>query len=102
MAFETQCHVGKSRLSEATGDVVLGELVARVGEYAIRLADLDEIAEMEISRTLRNARRLLHRVSHDDDGITLPQLFHEVLDARGGDRVESAARLVQDRKRVGG
>src|SRR4051812_4686983 len=82
--------------AETTRDVILGELVARVGEDAIRLADLDEVTEVEICRALRNARRLLHRVRDDDDRVTLPQLLHEVLDARGGDRVERAARLVHE------
>src|SRR6185436_11144947 len=84
------------RSTEAASDVILGELVARIGEDAIGLAHLDEIAEMEIGRALRNTRRLLHRMRHDDDGITLPQLLHEVLDACGGDRVERTAGLVHE------
>src|SRR5881394_318842 len=37
-------------LTETARDVVFGELVSRVREDAIRLADLDEIAEMEVRR----------------------------------------------------
>src|SRR3954466_3718310 len=93
----------RSRSAEASGDVVLGEFVARVGEDAIGLAHFDEIAKVEVGGALRNTRGLLHRVRHDDDRVALPQLFHEVLDARGGDRVEGAAGLVhEDHLRVHG
>src|SRR5215468_5216760 len=84
------------RSAETAGDVVLGELVARIREDAVRLAHFDEVAEMEVRRPLRHARGLLHRVRDDDDRIALAQLFHEILDARGRDGVERGARLVHE------
>src|SRR5262245_24421059 len=78
-------------LAKAAGDVVFRQLVAGVREDAIRLAHLDEIAEMEVRRALRNARGLLHRVRDDDDGVDRAQLVDEVFDLRRGDGVERRA-----------
>src|SRR5215472_7316611 len=82
--------------AEPTGDVVLGEAVARVGEQAIGLTDLDQLAEMEVRRALRHTCRLLHGVGDDHDRVGLAQLIDQVLDARGGDRIERRARLVHE------
>ena len=49
---------------------------------------------MEVRGALRDTGGLLHRVGHDHDGVVLPQLVDELLDARGGDRVEGRAGLV--------
>ena len=58
---------------------------------------------MEERRTLRNARRLLHRVGDDDDAVVLPQLVDQLLDLGRGDRIERRAGLVhQDHLRVDG
>ena len=54
-----------------------------------------------------DARGLLHVVRDDDDREVALELLHEVLDARGRDRVERRARLVHqhdvglDRERTG-
>src|SRR5215469_8800773 len=70
--------------------------MTRVGKYAIRIADLDELTEMEVRGALRDARRLLHGVGHDHDGVGLAQLIDQILDARGRDRIERRARLVHE------
>ena len=52
-----------ARSAEPAGDVVLGEAVARIGEYAIGVTDLDELAEVEVRGALRHARRLILKCS---------------------------------------
>src|SRR5678815_2969517 len=90
-------------LAEPARNVVFGELVARVRENAIRLAHLDEIAQVKVRRALRNPRGLLHGVGHDHDRVALPQLLHEIFDARGGDRIERRTGLVhEDHFRIDG
>src|ERR1700721_999841 len=68
--------------TEAAGDVIFGQLLLRIGENQIRRADLDQIALMEIGGTLRNPRRLLHIVGHDDNGVIRAQLVDQILDLR--------------------
>src|SRR4051812_39058813 len=85
---------GPRSSAEAPRDVVFRELVARVREDAVRLADFDQVAEMEVRRTLGNTRGLLHGMRDDDDRIRLAQLVDEVFDLRRRDRVERGARLV--------
>ena len=41
-----------------------------------------------------DASGLLHVVGHDDDRVFALDLLHQVLDLRGGDRVQRRARLV--------
>src|SRR5262252_4510685 len=81
-------------LTEPPGDVVLGDLLPGVGENLFRSVMLDESAEHEEGRVLRNARRLLHVVGHDDDRIVAFQLVDELLDLLRCDRVERGSRLV--------
>src|SRR5437867_2674783 len=69
------------RLAEPPGDVVLGQSVPRIREEPVGLADLDELAQMEVCRALRHARGLLHRVRDDDDRVGGSQLIDEILDA---------------------
>ena len=45
---------------------------------------------------VRDARRLLHVVRHDDDRVVALELVHEILDARRRDRVECGRRLVHE------
>ena len=49
---------------------------------------IDQVAEVEVRRALRYARRLLHVVRNDDDGVVLAQLVNEILDLRRRDRIE--------------
>src|SRR6516164_5039953 len=85
-----------ARSAEPAGDVVLGEAVARVGEKAVGLTDLDQLAEMKVGRALRYARGLLHGVRDDHDGVGLAQLIDQVLDASRGNRIERRAGLVHE------
>src|SRR6516165_6796981 len=87
---------GRPSSAESPGNVVLGEAVARVGEQPIGLADLDQLTEMEVRGALRYACRLLHGVGDDHDRVGLAQLIDQVLDARGGDRIERRAGLVHE------
>src|SRR6516165_4446297 len=81
---------------EASGDVVLGETMPGVGEHAIGIAHLDQLAEVEIGGTLRYARSLLHGVRHDHDRVRLAQLIDQILYARGRNRIERRAGLVHE------
>src|SRR5882762_11419844 len=81
-------------LPEAAGDVVLGPLVARVGEQLARDPDLDQLAQQHEAGIVRHPGGLLHVVGHDDDRIAVLQLEHELLDLGGGDRIEGRAGLV--------
>ena len=70
-------------------------------------AALDQLAEPEERRDVRDARRLLHVVRHDDDRVPRLQLVDQLLDALRGDRIERRRRLVHqedlglDRQRPG-
>ena len=43
---------------------------------------------------IRDARRLLHVVGDDDDGVILFEFLHQFLDLEGGDRVEGGGGFV--------
>ena len=45
---------------------------------------------------VRDAAGLLHVVRDDDDGVAILELAHQVLDARGGDRVQGRSRLIHE------
>ena len=72
---------GRRRSAESAGDVVLGQLLLRIGEHQVRRADLHQIAQVKVGRALRDACRLLHVVGHDRDGVIPPQLVDQILDA---------------------
>src|SRR6476661_6317677 len=74
--------------SESPGDVRLGALLARAGEQALGVFHLDELAEVEEGRPVRDARGLLQVVRDDDDGQLALQLVDELLDLLRRDRVE--------------
>jgi hypothetical protein len=67
-----------------------------VGEDALGVIELDEVAHVEEGGEVRPAGGLLHVVRHQHQGIALPQLVQELLDARGGDGVEGGAGLVEE------
>ena len=52
-------------LTEATRDVVFGQLVARHREDGPGVPYFDQFAQVKIGSALGYARRLLHRVRHD-------------------------------------
>src|SRR5687768_15586424 len=70
--------------------------MARIREDVVRVAYLDELAEVEVRRALGDARGLLHRVRDDRDRVVLLELIDQVLDARRRNRVERRARLVHE------
>src|SRR2546430_16027075 len=61
-----------------------------------RSPELDEATEVEESRVVRDAGRLLHVVRHDHDAERLFELDHELFDALRRGRIEGRARLVPE------
>src|ERR1017187_8963764 len=55
--------------SEPPCNVILGGLLARLREDDLGLVELDELAQHEEGRLVRDARGLLHIVRHDDDRV---------------------------------
>src|SRR6266516_4649727 len=92
------------QLAEAAGDVVLGALVRGPCEDRGVLVVVDEdaaalvavLADLDAEERghVCDARRLLHVVRDDHDRVLALQVVEQVLDARGGDRVEGGGRLV--------
>src|ERR1700758_5520943 len=76
-----------SRLPEAPGDVVLRDLLPRVGEDLLGAVVLDQASEHEEGGVLGDPGGLLHVVRHDRDRIVALQVVDELLDLLGGDRV---------------
>src|SRR5207248_7566395 len=83
------------RSAVAAGDIVPGPLLVRVGEDLAGLPELDQLAQVEEGRTLRDARRLLHIVSDDHDREALAQLVNQFFDLGRRDRVERGGGLVE-------
>src|SRR5215469_6966640 len=81
-------------LPELAGDIVLRPSLARVGEDLRGGADLDELAQIEEGRVVRDTGCLLHGVGHDDDRVPLLQLVDQLFDLRSGDGVERRSGLV--------
>src|SRR4051794_31370153 len=88
------CSIISLRSAVAAGNIVGGPLLARVREDLRRLAVFDQLAEVEKSRALRHARRLLHVVRNDRDCVTAAKLVNQLLDLGRGDRVERRAGLI--------
>src|SRR5436190_21776325 len=57
------------RLAEPSGDVVLRDLLPRVGEDLLGLVVLDQPAQHEERGRLRHSGRLLHVVGDDHDRV---------------------------------
>src|SRR5262245_27502715 len=81
--------------AEAARDVVLGALLAGRDEHLARLAELDELAEVEERGEVGDARGLLHVVRHDRDRVGLLEREQQLLDLGGRDRIERGAGLVE-------
>src|SRR5262245_57046253 len=79
---------------EPSGDVVLRAPVPWVVEDHLGGAFFHQITKMEEGGALRYARGLLHVVGDDDNGVVALELVDQLLDMRGGDRIEGGARLV--------
>ena len=82
------------QLPESAGDVVLGVLRLGVREHVDRSRVLDQLAEPEEGGLVRDARRLLQVVRHDDDRVLRLELLDQLLDLQRGDRIERRAGLV--------
>src|SRR3982751_6872083 len=82
------------RLSKPSGDVVFGELLPGVREDAIGRADFHQAPEPEERGAIRDARRLLHVVGDDDDGVGGFELVDQFLDALRRDWIERRGGLV--------
>src|SRR5262249_33858665 len=80
------------RSPKAAGDVVFRLFFARAAEHLLGRARLDQPALEEERRLVGYARRLLHVVRDDDDGVVLLQLADEVFNRLGALRVQRAGR----------
>ena len=67
---------GGVALSDFAGDVFFCLGVAGAGEDVRRAANLQQLAQVEIRRALRNARRLLHGVRHHHNRVVGAQLVY--------------------------
>src|SRR4029079_2354462 len=85
----------RSRSAEPAGDVGLRALVVGGGEDVLSRAELDQLAEIHEGGEVRDARRLLHVMRHDDDGVVLLELVDQLLDLGGRDRIERRTGLVE-------
>src|SRR6202034_4318062 len=83
------------RSPEAAGDVILGALIARRGEYFAGRIELDQFAEIHEGGELRYPRRLLHVMGDDDDRVVVLQFVDQLFDLGGRDRIERRAGLVE-------
>src|SRR5829696_8440432 len=73
--------------AEPAGDVVLGAPVARRCKILVGVVELDQFAEIHEGGLVGDARRLLHVMGDDSDGVILRQLLDQFLDLGGRNRV---------------
>src|SRR3989441_2422003 len=92
------CSLMPMGLSKPSGDVILRLLLLRLDEQLVGDAVLDQLAEVHVGGEVRDARRLLHVVRHDQDGDALLEIVDQLLDQGGGDRVERRRRLVEQQQ----
>src|SRR4051794_13467502 len=81
--------------TEPAGDVVLGASIARRGENLVGFVELDQLAEIHEGGLVGDARRLLHVMGDDGDGVILRQLLDQLLDLGSRDRVQRRTGLVK-------
>src|SRR3954463_6082393 len=81
--------------AETAGDVVLGPSIARRGEDPVGVVELDQFAEIHEGGLVGDARRLLHVVGDDGDGVILRQFADQFLDLGGRDRVQRRTGFVE-------
>src|SRR3972149_5436600 len=79
---------------EPSRNVLLRPLVGRVREDLPALVHLDQLAHEEEGDLVGDARRLLHVVGHNGDRVFFAQVLDQLLDLRGGHRVQRGARFV--------
>src|SRR5512146_1772107 len=98
-----EANVARLGLAEAAGDVVLRFFHPRIGEDLGGVVELHKFTEIHEGSVIGGARRLLHIVGDDGDGVVALQDVDQLLDLGCGDRVERRARLVeQDHLRLDG
>src|ERR1700687_2809628 len=85
-------------LTKPSGDVVLGLLLLRLDEQLVGDAELDQLAEIHVGREVRDARRLLTVLRHEQAVDALLQIVDQLLDRGGGDRVECRRRLIEQQQ----
>ena len=84
------------RSTEPSGNIVLRLFHVRIGEDLLRGVEFDQLSHVEETCVFRDARRLLHVVGHDDDGVALLERVDKLLDLRRGDGIERRCRLVHE------
>src|SRR5450759_4065922 len=82
--------------SESPRDICFRARFAWAREEPLRVAHLDQLAEVEERSAVRDARGLLQIVRDDDDRELALQLIDELLDFLCRDRVERRGRLVEE------
>src|SRR2546421_9900682 len=81
--------------AEPAGDVVLGTSIARRGEDFAGLVEFDQVPKIHEGGLVRDARRLLHVVGDDGDGVVLREFLDQFLDLGGRNRIERRAWLIE-------
>src|SRR3954454_13478324 len=82
------------RLTKSPGHVIFGQFLEGVRKDPIRRTEFNETPQPEEPRVIRHARRLLHVVRDDDDGVVRLQAVDEFLDALRRDWIERGRRFV--------
>ncbi|VVD30862.1 conserved protein of unknown function (plasmid) [Paraburkholderia dioscoreae] len=82
-------------LAEAAGNVILARFLGRLRENLLGSAELNELPQMHERRVFRDAGRLLHVVSDDDDRVVFAQRMQQVFNLAGCYRVQRGSRFVQ-------
>ena len=77
--------------SKPSRNVVFRTLVGRRGKYLLRLVVLDQLAHQKEAGMIGDARRLLHIMGHNDDGVLGLELKDQFLDLSGRNRIQGAA-----------
>src|ERR1700754_3638522 len=71
---------GVTGSAEATRNVVLGLFLLGLHEQICRGPELDQVSEVHVGGVVGAAGRLLHVVSHDEDGVVVLELVDQFLD----------------------
>src|SRR5438046_4639502 len=61
-------------LSKPSRNVILGQLLVRIGKHLLSSIHFDQLTKHAKSRHIRDARRLLHVVRNDHDRVLLLEL----------------------------
>ena len=82
------------RLTESSGDVILGFNFVGIEKDFLRVVEFDQFAQHEEAGLVADAGRLLHVVGDDDDRVALLERVDQLLDLGGGDGVERRGGLI--------